>query len=148
MGLKEQLQEDLKQALRERDELRKSVIRMCLAAIQLAEVEQGGELDEPALAALLQREAKKRRETIEELQEASRPERLAEEEQELAFLETYLPQMLTPEEIAVQARRVIAEVGATGPGDLGAVMQQLMPQMKGQADGRLVNQVVRELLIS
>ncbi len=146
MGLKARLRQDLKEALRARDERSKAVIRMCLSAIQLAEVEHGGELDEPALLAVLQKEAKKRRETIAELKGVNRPDQLAEEEAELAVLEAYLPQMLGREEIAGEARQVIAQVGASGPADLGAVMRVLMPQMKGRADGRLVNQVVRELL--
>jgi len=146
LGLKAKLQQDLKEALRARDERRKAVIRMCLAAIQLAEVEQGGELDEASLIAVLQKEARRRRETIEELRGADRPDRLADEEAELAILESYLPRMLTREEIAAEARAVIAQVGASSPRDMGAVMRVLMPQMKGRADGRLVNEVVRELL--
>ena len=148
MGLKARLQEDLKEALRARDDRRKAVIRMCLAAIQLAEVEQGGELDEPSLIAVLQKEARRREETIEELRGADRPERLAEEEAELAILKSYLPRMLSREEIAAEAQKVIDQVGASSPRDLGAVMRVLMPQMKGRADGRLVNEVVRELLSS
>ncbi|HHS97009.1 MAG TPA: GatB/YqeY domain-containing protein [Chloroflexi bacterium] len=146
MGLKARLQEDLKEALRARDERRKAVIRMCLTAIQLAEVEHGGELDEATVVSVLQKEVRRRKETIEELRGADRPERLAEEEAELAILESYLPRMLTREEIAAEAREVIAQVGASSLRDLGAVMRVLMPQMKGRADGRLVNEVVRELL--
>ncbi len=146
MSLKAQFQEDLKEALRARDERRKAVIRMGLACIQLAEVEHGGELDEPTELSVLQREVKRREETIEELRHADRPERLAEEEAELAILKAYLPQVMTPDEIAAAAKGVIEQLGAKGPGDLGAVMRELMPQLKGRADGRLVNQVVRELL--
>jgi len=146
LNLKSRLQEDLKAALRARDEQRKAVIRMCLAAIQLAEVEHGGELDESGLINTLQKEARRRRETIEELQQTDRKERLAEEEAQLALLESYLPQMLTREEVAAEARAAIDEVGATGPADLGAVMRALMPRMKGRADGQLINAVVRELL--
>ncbi|MCX7855364.1 MAG: GatB/YqeY domain-containing protein [Anaerolineae bacterium] len=146
MGLKDHLQQDLKEALRNRDERRKAVIRMALAAIQLAEADHGGELDEPSLIAVLQKEVKRRQETIEELRGTSRADRLADEEAELAILESYLPRMLSREEIAAEARAVIAQVGATGPRDMGAVMQALMPRMKGRADGRLVNEVVRELL--
>jgi len=146
MGLKARLQADLKEALRARDERRKAVIRLCLSAIQLAEVEQGGELDEQALLTVLQKEAKKRRETLDELQSAGRLEMLAEEQAELAILDEYLPRLLSREEIADEARAVIAQVGAAGLSDLGGVMRVLMPQMKGRADGRMVNQVVRELL--
>lgn len=146
MGLKERLQEDLKDALRNRDERRKAVIRMTLSAIQLAEADRGGELDEPSLIALLQKEIKRRQETIEELRGTPRTDSLADEEAELAILESYLPRMMSREEIIAEARSVIAEVGATGPRDMGAVMKALMPRMKGRADGRLVNEVVRELL--
>lgn len=146
MGLKDRLQQDLKEALRNRDERRKAVIRMALAAIQLAEADHGGELDEPSLIAVLQKEVKRRQETIEELRGTPRADRLADEEAELAILESYLPRMLSREEIAAEARAVIAQVGATGPRDMGVVMQALMPRMKGRADGRLVNEVVRELL--
>jgi uncharacterized protein YqeY len=146
MGLRARLQEDLKEAIRERDERRKAVIRMGITAIQLAEVEHGGALDEAQLVAVLQKEALRRRETIEELRTVDRPERLAEEETELAFLEAYLPRLLAREEIAEEARAVLAEVGASGVASLGEVMRVLMPQMKGRADGRLVNEVVRELL--
>lgn len=146
MGLKDRLQQDLKDALRNRDERRKAVIRMALAAIQLAEADHGGKLDEPSLVAVLQKEVKRRQETIEELRGTPRADRLADEEAELAILESYLPRMLSREEIAAEARAVIAQVGATGPRDMGAVMQALMPRMKGRADGRLVNEVVRELL--
>ena len=116
MGLKQRLQEDLKEALRARDERRKSVIRMALAAITNAEVEHGGNLDDADVTSVLQREARRRRDTIAELRQVNRPDLLAEEEAELAFLEEYLPKLLSREEIAEEARKVIAEIGATGMG--------------------------------
>jgi len=146
MSLKQRLQGDLREALRARDEHRKSVIRMALAAIINAEVEHGGELDDASVAAVLQKEARQRHDTIAELQQADRPELLAEEEAELAILEEYLPQLLSREEIAEEAHQVIAEVGATGMGQMGLVMRQMMSRLKGRADGRVVNEVVRELL--
>ncbi|MCX7680971.1 MAG: GatB/YqeY domain-containing protein [Anaerolineae bacterium] len=146
MSIKSQLQDDLKEALRARDERRKKVIRMALAAIVNAEVEHGGELSDGDVIAVLQKEARRRQETIAELRQANRPELLAEEEAELGILERYLPRLLSREEIGQEARRVIAELGATGMGQMGAVMRQLMSELKGRADGRLVNEVVRELL--
>ncbi len=146
MGLKQTLQENLKKALRARDEHRKSVIRMTLAAIVNAEVKHGGKLDDVGVTAVLQKQARQRRDTIAELQQASRPDLLAVEEAELAVLEEYLPRLLSREEIADEARQVIAEVGATGGGQMGPVMRQLMSKLKGRADGRVVNKVVRELL--
>jgi hypothetical protein len=147
-SLKQRLQNDLKDALRARDERRKSVIRMALAAIVNAEVEHGGELDDADVIVVLQKQARQRRDTIAELRDTNRVDRLGDEEAELAILEEYLPRLLSREEIADEARQVIAEVGATGMGQMGLVMRQLMPEMKGRADGRLVNEVVRELLLS
>ena len=103
-------------------------------------------MDDESIVAVLQKEAKKRRETIEELKDIDRPDMLAEEKAQLEILEAYLPQMLTRDEIAAEARSVIEGVGATSPRDMGAVMRELMPRLKGRADGSLVSQVVRELL--
>jgi hypothetical protein len=153
MGLKQQLQNDLKEAIRARDTRRKTVIRMALAAVTNAEVEQGiqtgeSELDEADVIAVLQKAAKQRHETIEELEGADRPDLLAEEKAELAILEDYLPQMLSREEIVQEAQQVIDEVGATGMRQMGPVMGRLMSKLKGRADGHMVNKVVRELLSS
>ena len=145
-SLKQQMQEDLKDALRAHDGRRKSVIRMALAAIINGEVERGGDLDDADVIAILRKDARQRRDAIAELRQASRPDLLAEEEAELAILEGYLPRLLSREEIAEEARQVIAEVGATGMGQMGPVMRQVMSKLKGRADGRVVNQVVREML--
>lgn len=146
MSLKERLQNDLKEALRARDGPRKLVIRMALAAITNAEVAQGGELDDAGVAAVLQKQARQRQDTIAELRQADRPDMLAKDEAEVAILEGYLPKLLSREEIVQEARQVVAEVGAAGMAQMGAVMRELMPKLKGRADGRLVNEVVRELL--
>jgi uncharacterized protein len=153
MSLKKKLQEDLKEAIRNRDKRRKAVIRMALAAIANAEVEHSlqtgeAELDDSKVGAVLQKAAKQRRETIEELQGADRPELLTEEKAELAILEEYLPQQLSREEIAQEARQVIDEVGATSMRQMGPVMGRLMSKLEGRADGHVVNEVVRELLTS
>ena len=146
MSLKQQLQEHLKEALRARDGRRKSVIRMAMAAIVNAEVEHGSDLDDADVVAILRKDARQRQDAIAELRQASRPDLLAQEVAELAILEEYLPKLLSREEIAKEARQVIAEVGATGMGQMGPVMRQVMSKLKGRADGRVVNQVVRELL--
>lgn len=146
MSLKQKLQEDLKEALRARDERHKAVIRLTLAAIVNAEIEHGGELDDAGATAVLQQQARRRRDTIAELQSANRPDSLAAEEAELAILEQYLPRLLSREEITAEARQVIAEIEATGMGQMGPVMRQLMSELKGRADGRVVNEIVRELL--
>ena len=148
MHPKEQLQADLKDAMRSGDAIRKSAIRMALAAIKNAEVAKIGELDEGETLAVLQKEVKQRHETIADAEKAGKPEMVEEARAEIAVLETYLPAQLSREEIAGHAQAAIEEVGATSPKQMGDVMRVLMPRLKGQADGKLVNEVVRELLAS
>ncbi len=146
MGLKERLQEDLKAAMRAGDEPRKTAIRMALLAIRMAEVEAARPLSEDEILRVLQNEVKRRRETLEELEKANRPDRLMAERAELEALLAYLPQPLSREEIEAIAREVIAEIGATSPAQLGEVMKRLMPRVRGRADGREVQEIVRRLL--
>ena len=146
MSLKERLQGDLKEALRARDERRKLVIRMALTAITNAEVEKRGDLDDPDVVAVLQKAARQRQDTIAELRQTDRADLLTKEEAELAILEEYLPKLLSRDEIVTEARQIVAEMGATGMGQMGPVMRELMSKLKGRSDGRLVNEVVRELL--
>jgi len=153
MGLKERLQTDLKQALRAGDGNRKRVIRLALAAIAEAEIERAMQSDEATftngdVVAVLQKQAKQRRETIDELERADRPDLLSVEKEELAILQEYLPEQLSRQEIVHEARRVIGESGASSMKDVGTVMRRLMSELRGQVDGRIVNEVVRELLTS
>ena len=146
MSLKEQLAADLKDAIRQRDQRRRNVLRLTLAAPHNAEIAARQDLDEAAVLAVLTKEAKQRRESIEEFRKAGRQDLIEKEEPELAILSAYLPQQFSREEIAQAARKAIEEAGASGPGDLGKVMPVLMQQVRGRADGREVNEVVRELL--
>lgn len=147
MSLKEQLQHDLKDAMRARDEHRKLALRMVLTAVQLAEVEHGEQpLTDEAVVDIIRKEVQRREDALELIQTMGREDLIAEENVELDILRAYLPQLLGAAEIAALAREAIAEVAATSPADLGTVMRVLMPRVKGQADGRLVNQTVRDLL--
>ncbi len=146
MGLKERLQEDLKAAMRAGDEPRKTAIRMALLAIRMAEVEAARPLRDEEILQVLQNEVKRRREALEELEKADRPDRLAAERAELEVLLSYLPEPLTREEIEAMAREVITEIGAASPAQLGEVMKRLMPKVRGRADGREVQEIVRRLL--
>lgn len=146
MSLKERLQEDLKIAMRAGDEPRKSAIRMALLAIRMAEVEAARPLREDEVLQVLQSEVKRRREALQELEKANRLDRLAAEQAELAVLLSYLPEPLTREQIEAMAQEVIAEVGAASPAQLGEVMKRLMPKVRGRADGREVQEIVRRLL--
>ena len=146
MSSKTQLENDLKDAMRAGDELRKRTLRMALSAINLAEVEKGTPLDEPAVLAILQKEIKTQREAIADAERAGRPDLTAEATAEISLLETYLPKPLTTAEIEDLARAAIAEVGATSAREMGQVMKVLMPRLQGHAEGAQVSQIVRQLL--
>jgi uncharacterized protein YqeY len=148
MSLQERLTSDLKAALRARAALDRDVLRFTLSALQYEEKARGKPLDEQEALAVLQREARKRRESIKLFQQGGRQELVDKETAELAVLETYLPAQKSREEVTDLALQTIREVGATGPGDRGKVMGRLMPQLRGQADGALVNAVVSDLLDS
>ena len=146
MSFKERLADDLKEAMRERDERRRSVLRMTISALHNAEIAAGRELDEGDELAVLGKEAKQRRDSIEEFRKAGRQDIVDKEEAELAILTAYLPQQVSRDEIAEAARQVIQETGASGARDIGKVMPALMQRFRGRADGKDVNEVVRELL--
>lgn len=146
MTLKENLEKDLKEAVRAKDEPRKTTLRLALAAIHNAEIDRRGELDEEGLIAVLSKEAKQRRESIVYFQKGRRADLVAQEDAELQILLQYLPRQLSEDEIEAKAREVIAEVGATGPAQMGDVMRALMPQLKGKADGQVVSTVVKAIL--
>ena len=151
MGLREKLMDDLKVAMREKDETRKRAIRSVLAGIKKAETELGADgqrvsMDDDAILRVIAKQAKERQESIDAFRSGGREDLVAREEADLAFLQDYLPKQMSREEIEAEARQVIAEVGATGPHDIGKVMKPLMARLKGRADGRLANQIVREFL--
>jgi len=146
--LKQKLMDDLKQAMRSGDKVRRSVIRLVMAAIKNAEIARQATLDDTGILGIIAKEVRQRHESIEAFRLGNRPDLVAQEEAELAILNQYLPQQMTREEIIVAARRVIEEVGAQGLGDKGKVMPKLIAQLKGRADGREINAVVTELLTS
>jgi uncharacterized protein YqeY len=148
VSLKEQLADDLKDAIRQRNEPRKTAIRMATWAIKNAEVEKGAPLNDPDVLAVLSREAKRRKESIAEFEKGGRQDLVDKEQAELAVLQAYLPAQMSREEIAQAAREVIAEVGAAGPADKGKVMPVLIGRLAGRAEGREINEVVTELLAS
>ena len=150
MTLRTKIQDEIKTAIKSGDKHRLAALRLTLASIKNAETAEGratrGDLTDEEVAALLQTEVKRRRDTIAELEKVGRPQMLADEQAELQALLEYVPQQMTREQIAEAARAVIAQTGATGPAQMGTVMKQLMAQFKGQADGKLVSEIVRELL--
>jgi len=146
MDLKETLTDDYKQAMKDRDKLKVSTIRMVLAGVKNEEIAKRGELTEEEFLTVLAREARKRKESIEEFGKGGRQDLVEKEERELSIIESYLPEQLSEDEVRDIIDRTIQEVGATSAGDLGKVMGKLMPLLKGKADGKKVNQMVRERL--
>jgi len=144
--LKQKLTDDLKQAMRAGDKVRRSVIRLAMAAIKNAEIARHAALDDTDILGIIAKEARQRQESIEAFRQGNRQDLVAQEEAELAVLKEYLPRQMTREEIIAAARQVIEEVGAQGPSDKGKVMPKLIAQLKGKADGREINAIVTELL--
>ena len=155
MGLKDQLAEDLKDAMRAGDARRRDTLRTVITAINNTEIARVNVKDETATRQGLaeadvldvpSKQAKQRRESIEEFRKAGRDELVARETAELTILETYLPQQLSRDEIAAEVREVVAETGASSMADKNKVMPAAIARLKGRADGRLISEVVTEIL--
>jgi len=146
--LKQKFNDDLKQAMKAGDTVKRSTIRMVLAAIHNAEIAKQAKLEEGDVLGIVAKEVRQRQESIEAFKQGERQDLVDQEEAEMAVLKEYLPKQMSREEVAAAAAKVIKEVGAQGPQDKGKVMSQLMPQMKGKADGREINAIVTELLSS
>ena len=146
MGLKEQIQGDMKKAAKERNSLALSALRMALAAIKNKEIEARGEIGEDAVLKLLATMVKQRKESIELFERGGRSDLAGQEAAEIAVLEAYLPRPLSGDEVESLVRESIAAAGAKSPSDMGRVMKELMPKVAGRADGKTVNEIVRRLL--
>ncbi len=146
MSLKERLADDMKSALRNRETVRLGLVRMIRAQIKNREIAKGNDLvDEEAIEAVASL-IKTRREALEFAVKGDRRDLVTQAEEELKILASYLPEQFSEEEIRAVVREVIEQSGATGPGDLGRIMGAVMPRVKGKADGKLVNNIVRECL--
>jgi uncharacterized protein YqeY len=146
MELAEKIRADLEQSLRKRDQLRCSVLRLLLSSLHNAEIAQQKKLEEADVITVIDKEAKMRRESIEAFEKGNRPDLVTKEKAELAILLEYLPEQMSRDQIVEAARKVITELGASSPKDRGKVMSQLMPQLRGKAQGQEVSDVVNQLL--
>jgi uncharacterized protein YqeY len=155
MTLRDQLDADLRDALRSGDEMRKTTLRLLLTAVRNAEIPPEGaeatapqrrDLDDAGVLDIVRREVKQRRDSIDAYQKANRPDLVAREEAELGVLSAYLPPQMSRDEIAAVAREVIQRLGASGPGDKGRVMPAVIAELRDKAEGREINAVVTELL--
>lgn len=147
MSLKDDLQRALVDAAKARDQVRLDAIRSAQSAIHYREIEKKrGELTETEITAVIGTLCKQRRESIEQFQKGGRADLVAKEKRELEILEKYLPAQMSRPEVEKAVQRVIGELGAKGPGDMGRVMKAVMGELAGRADGKTVNEVVRSLL--
>lgn len=146
MSVREKLNEDLKTAMKSGETQRKDALRFIIAAIKQVEIDKRETLSDEQVYGILGTEAKKRRDSIGEMSKAGRTDLAAQEQMELTLIESYLPQQLSREELEAEVRRAIDESGAKSAKDMGSVMKVLMPRVKGKADGKLVNDVVKSLL--
>lgn len=144
--LKERLVEDMKQAMREKNKKKLSVIRMARAAIKNKEIQHQKELDDDEVIKVLAGQVKQLRESIKEFKKGNREDAVAEAENEIEILEQYLPEKMSEEEIEKLVAEVIEETGASDMSDMGKVMKTIMPRIKGRADGSKVNKIVLEKL--
>lgn len=146
MSLKERLATDLKEAMKARETLKLSVLRMVKAAAKNQEIEKGHELNDDEFVEVLAKEVKLRRDSLIEYEKADRPEATETIKREISILMEYLPQQMTRDEIKALVKKVVAEVGAQSSKEMGKVMGKIVPLTKGRADGKLVNEIVNKVL--
>src|SRR5215475_4850979 len=143
MTLKDQLNNSMKDAMKSGDEIRKRTTRMALASIKQAEIDKRIELDDAAVMALLQKEIKNRRESLEEAKKANRADLIEANESEIKVLEAFLPKAMPAEELRALVQAAVAETGAAGPADMGKVMKLVIPRVAGRAPNDMVSATVK-----
>lgn len=144
--LRDTIAEDLKTAMKARDQVRVATLRMLITAVKNAQVERMHELDDDEVIDVASREAKRRKESIEAFRSGGRDDLVAKEEAELAVLQAYLPEQITGDALAALVDETIAETGASTPKEMGAVMKALMPKVRGRADGAELSALVKARL--
>ena len=143
-SLKERIDADLKEAMRSKDELGTSVLRMLKSAVKYKEVEPGAHaLDDAGVMGVIGTLIKQRRDSVQQFRAGGRPELADKEEKEITKLQSYLPAQMSADELRAEVRAAIAQVGAKGPKDMGAVMKALMPKVQGKAEGKAVSEAVK-----
>lgn len=145
MDTKQKLEQALRDAMRSGDQTAKNVIRLVLTNLKLIEVDHGKQ-DESGVIALIQKEIKMRQEAIQEAEKGERTDVITDNQTEIKYLETFLPEQLSEEAVREVVQEVIAQVGATNMKDMGAVMTGVSERVQGKAPNRLISQIARELL--
>jgi len=146
MTLKQVLENDLREAMRSKNETSLKTIRLVMSTVKLSEIEKGNPLDDNAIMAILQKEIKSRKESIVDAEKASRSDLVAAANAEIAILEAYLPKQMAEAELHELIRTAIADLNASAPSDMGKVMKAVMPKVQGRVAGDALSQAVRKLL--
>ncbi len=144
MNLKIKLTNDLKEAMKSGERVKRDTIRTLRGAIRNAEIDSGHDLTDEEILTIISKQAKQRRDSIEQYQRANRSDLVEQEQQELTIIKTYLPQQLSDAEIRARAEELIAELGVTDMKGMGLVMKSLTNELKGRADGKRISQITRE----
>jgi len=147
-SLKQRIDQDTREALKKKDSLRLSVLRMLKSEIKYKEIEKGSELSDDEVISVLSSSVKRRKDSIQQFEKGERDDLVSREKAELELVLKYLPEQLTEEELSQIINQAIKELNASGPSDLGKVMRQIMPEVRGRADGKRVNQMVSSQLES
>jgi uncharacterized protein len=146
MALKERLDADLKAAMKDKETLKLSVVRMLKSAVKYREIELMKSLDDAGIQGVIASEIKRRRDSVEQYRQGAREDLASKEEAEIALLQGYLPAQLSADEVAKLVEGAIARTGAQGPKDMGKVMKELLPEVQGKAEGKLVSELVKQKL--
>lgn len=146
MGLRGKIAEDVIKAMKEGDKIKTGALRMAISAVKYIEIEKKRELNDEETIGVLSTLNKQRRESIEQFKKGNRPDLVEKEEKELAILTTYLPEQISEDELLKIVKESAAECGAVGPNDMGKLMKVLMPKVKGRADGKVVQDMVKKAL--
>ncbi|MBO5479189.1 MAG: GatB/YqeY domain-containing protein [Clostridia bacterium] len=144
--LKEKLLEDLKTAMKEKDEIKKNTVQMVRAAILQVEKDKGVTLDDNQVLEIIAKESKKRKDSLDDYKKSGREDLISQVEKEIEILATYLPKQLSKEEITEIVKQIIEQTGATSMKDMGVIMKESKAKMGASAEGKTINEVVKELL--
>lgn len=146
MSIKDKLMADMKEAMKAGQKERLTVIRSLRAAIRQVEIDGKKELDDEAVIGVLSKELKMRKDSLEEFSKGQRTDLVEKTQAEIEVITSYMPEQMSKEQITALVKAAVEKVGATSPKDMGKVMKEIMPQTRGRADGKLVNDIVREIL--
>jgi uncharacterized protein YqeY len=146
MNKKQELENELKLAMKAGDDVRKRTIRMALSNIKMQEIEKRAELDDAVVISILQKEIKMRNEAIDDAKKMNRTDLISDNQAEIVVLEGFLPVQLSEAQVRAMAQEIISEINATSPTDMGRVMKELLPRLQGQAPNSLASQIVKQLL--